>query len=100
MWVLKTERTVSWLPYPSTGDNVKINYIRKPTAPKWGYVVVSGKALHDPTPTKTADFELHPSEEVELVYKILKLAGVAIQRDDLMKAGQTMEIEKVQQEKQ
>ena len=37
---------------------------------------------------KTTHFELHPSEEVELVYKILKLAGVSQQRLELMKAGQ------------
>ena len=44
-------------------------------------------------------FELHPSEETELVYKILKFAGVAIQRDDIMRAGQGMELAQVQLEK-
>jgi hypothetical protein len=36
--------------------------------------------LYDPNPAKTTDFELHPSEEPELVYKILKLAGVSMKR--------------------
>ena len=40
------------------------------------------------------------SEENELIYKILKFAGVAIRRDDIMKAGQGMEMSQVQQEKQ
>ena len=46
------------------------------------------------------DFELHASEESELVYKILKLAGISMLRDDIMRAGQGMELSQTQQEKQ
>jgi hypothetical protein len=46
------------------------------------------------------DFELHPSEEVELVYKILKYAGISMQRDDIMRSGQGLEQLQTQQEKQ
>ena len=46
------------------------------------------------------DFELHPSEETELVYKILKLAGLGMRRDDIAKGGQGLESMQVQQEKQ
>ena len=68
--------------------------------PSWGYFVVGDKALYDSSPTKTTHFELHPSEESELVYKILKLAGLSIKRDDLAKGGQGLESMQVQQEKQ
>jgi len=66
----------------------------------WGYFVVGGKALYDTSTNKTFHFELHPSEETELVYKILKYAGVSMKRGDITSAGQGMEAAQVQQEKQ
>jgi len=84
-----------------------IIYFKKPTEVAWGYFIVGGKALYDTqiynpnTGTgKTKHFELHMSEENELVYKILKYAGVSMKRDDIMKAGQGMEMSQIQQEKQ
>jgi|3_EtaG_2_1085321.scaffolds.fasta_scaffold72439_3 hypothetical protein len=74
-------------------------FSRIPTPVRWGYVVVNEKALYDPTPGRTIHFELHRSEESELVYKILKFAGVAMQRIDIMRAGQIQEQSQVQQEK-
>ena len=86
--------------YPLSITSADCTYIKKPDTPKWGYVVLGEKALYDPDPNKTPHFELHMSEEHELIYKILKFAGVAIRRDDIMKAGQGMEMSQVQQEKQ
>tara|TARA_R110002012_G_scaffold144334_3_gene302493 strand:- start:2765 stop:3490 length:726 start_codon:yes stop_codon:yes gene_type:complete len=74
-------------------------FSRIPTPVRWGYVVVNEKALYDPTPGRTVHFELHQSEESELVYKILKFAGVAMQRVDVMRAGQIQEQSQVQNEK-
>ena len=87
-------------PEATNADNVKYSYIRKPAKVSWGYVVVAGKALFDPDTNKTTHFELHASESVELVYKILKLAGVTIQKNDIVQIGQSMEAAKIQQEKQ
>ena len=56
-----------------------------PHAPNWGYVVVNEKALYN-APTST-NFELHVSEEENLVNKILILAGITIQKPDLQQAG-------------
>ena len=77
-----------------------ISYTRRPSNVGWGYVVINNKALYDPAPTKTFNFELHPSEETELVYKILKLSGAAIQRNDVAQFAQGMEQGLQQQEKQ
>ena len=74
-------------------------YFRIPAPVRWGYVVVNEKALYDPTIGRTIHFELHRSEESELVYKILKFAGVAMQRVDIMRAGQIQEQSQIQQEK-
>jgi len=66
----------------------------------WGYFVVGNKALYDPSGAKTMNFELHQSEETELVYKILKFAGVAMKRDDIANAGKGLEASQITQEKQ
>ena len=85
---------------PSIASLVTCTYIRIPTTPQWGYFVVGDKPLYDSSPTKTTHFELHPSEESELVYKILKYSGVSIKRDELLSVGQGLESQQVQQEKQ
>ena len=82
----------------TSGSEVKMSYTKSPANASWGYVVVQGKALYDPS--KTSHFQLHKSEEVELVYKILKLAGVTIQKTDIVQVGQGLEAAKIQQEKQ
>jgi len=97
--------------YPNNSDGeggIKMSYVKVPLPPKWGYFVVGGKALYDTSiydpisniTGKTTHFELHPAEEGELVYKILKYAGVSMRRDDIMKAGHGMESSQLQQEKQ
>ena len=78
--------------------NVNVFYFTKPSKVKWGYVVVNKKALYDPT--YTSNFELHPSEESELVYRILAFAGIAIEKPQLTQVAAQLEGLKVQQEKQ
>ena len=84
---------------PSTVSVVNISYVKLPSNVSWGYVVDGlGNALYN-SPV-SSNFEIHKSEEVELVYKILKLAGVTIQRQEILSAGQGIEAGQVQQEKQ
>jgi len=80
--------------------NMTCTYIKKPTKPEWGYVVINDRAMYDGDTSVTTNFELHESEETELVYKILKLAGVSMKRQDLSTAGQGLESSQIQQEKQ
>jgi hypothetical protein len=83
----------------NTDGVVMISYIKTPAIPRWGYVVdKNANALFDGA--NSNDFELHSSDETELVYKILTLSGITIQRDDVTSAGQTLEKQQVQQEKQ
>ena len=72
-----------------------IVYIRIPKKPNWTYVVVNKKAMYNANQS-TVDFELHASEEVQLVNKILKLAGISNKQDDIMRAGQGMEMTNTQ----
>ena len=75
-------------------------YFRRPTNVSWGYFVIGDKALYDSSTGKTTHFELHASEETELVYKILKFAGLSMRRNDLAQGGQGLESLQIQQEKQ
>ena len=79
------------------GSSCKIAYIKKPNIVSWGYVVVGEKAMYDQT--STTNFELHSLEESELVYRILTLAGVTLNRQDLTGIGAAMQQTKIQQEK-
>ena len=84
--------------YPnSITDNVKCNYISKPTKAAWGYVVVSNEALYNAG--TSVDFQLHESEETSLVMEILELAGISIRREDLAQYGLIKEANKNEQEK-
>jgi hypothetical protein len=77
---------------------VRADYTRKPTKPNWAYVVINNKPLYNAT--SAVDFELHASEEAELVYRILSLAGVAIEKTQLSQVAGALGSAQIQQEKQ
>ena len=84
--------------YPTTITKIDISYLKKPVTPNWGYVVVNNKTLYNDN--VSVDFELHASEESELVYRILACAGVSIQKPEITQvAGQGL-ASQIQQEKQ
>ena len=79
-------------------NKVKIDYIKKPATAAWGYIVVSGSALYDAA--NSTNFELHESEEVNLVNRILVLAGIMMKDPSLYQTAATEEVKDIQQEKQ
>ena len=81
-------------------DRVLVSYVRKPTTPNWGYVVVNGYAQYNGAPAATTDFELHPSEENNLILKVLQLSGIAMKNANLYQITAQEEIKDIQQEKQ
>jgi len=84
--------------YPNTINSIDVSYLKKPVTPNWGYVVVNDKTLYNDN--VSIDFELHASEESELIYRILASAGVTIQKPEITQiAGQAL-ASQIQQEKQ
>jgi len=77
--------------------NISCNYIKKPSNVIWGYRTVSDNPLYDPT--TSTDFELHSSDEVDVVLGILELAGVSIKQGDIAQYADIEEKEKLQLEK-
>ena len=87
--------------YPTNITNgVQASFIRIPNKAQWGYFVLGDKALYDGNPSKTTNFELHPSDQTELVYKILRLSDITIQKEEIFTAGANMENAQIKQEKQ
>ena len=104
VYVRKSDTLLKIFPAsPSTSystSNITCNYIKKPTKVVWTYNVVAGNALYNSTAADAQNFELHASEETELVYKILELAGVTLNKPGLVQLVGTEDTQKQQQEKQ
>ena len=95
--------------YVRSGNNItvygdaasKITYIRKPnynSPVQWAYVVINEKAMYNAGPS--IDFELHDSEQSELVYKILALSGVTLNKPTISQFSMGQQASTTQQEKQ
>jgi len=77
--------------------NVNFNYIKKPATVKWGFIMVSNEPLYNAN--TSTNFELHPSEQRNLVNKILELAGISMKSGDVYQASDKEDIENLQNEK-
>ena len=75
------------------------NYIQQPIKVEWGYDVVGEKALFNGAINRTTHFLHHPSEETELVMKILELAGVIIEDPNIVQYANQKVREQIEQEK-
>ena len=94
-----------WKLWDSTGEVtsfssppgvVHIEVISQPPKVEWGYVVVNEQALYNAT--TSTHFELHESEETDLVIKILELAGIVIQKPELQATAAQEESQNAQEE--
>tara|TARA_R110002073_G_scaffold286949_1_gene451645 strand:- start:122 stop:556 length:435 start_codon:yes stop_codon:yes gene_type:complete len=93
---IRSEENIRVISTPVIATGVIATYIRKPrgtyhtgvTTPTvdWAYVVTNGQAMYNAS--DSSNFELHESEETLLVIKILELAGIVIQRADLITVAQ------------
>ena len=77
---------------------VKCEVINKPTDTVWGYTVVNGKALYNSA--TTTNFDMHDSEETNLVIKILELAGITLNKPGLAQTAGQKDINETQLKKQ
>jgi hypothetical protein len=89
---IRSEENIRVISAPVITTGIIATYIRKPRGTNsnptvnWAYVVTNGQALYNAP--SSSDFELHESEETLLVMKILELAGIIIQKPDLVGIGQ------------
>ena len=96
--IIRASNTFGSANVTATNSTINIRYVRRPSFVNWGYAVINDKSLYNPN--ISADFQLHGSEETELVYKILKLAGINLKATDVSQAATALETTQIQQEKQ
>jgi len=70
-------------------NNFNISFFKVPSKVEWAYVVMNNKAMYNEG--AQVDFELHRSEETQLVNKILKLAGISIKQPDVVQVAAGIE---------
>ena len=83
---------------PTTGHTIYVSYVGIPSTARWGYVVVNEKALYNSNTSN--NFDLHGSEETALVYRILELAGITLNKPGLVQVAAQQTANKQNQEKQ
>ena len=76
---------------------VACNYIKRPATVQWAGTLVGGSSLQ--SSADSVDFELHDSEETELVMKILELAGISTRELQVYQIAAQEEAKNTQQEK-
>ena len=88
--------------FPTSVSSPVINYIRIPADPIWGFTgggasafVYDSSAYNESTGDGSRDFELHPSDETDLVIKILSYAGVIIKDPTVIQVAQQQEANNV-----
>lgn len=82
---------------PITSPPVNVDFVREPVDPVWAFIPgIQGQYVYDSS-SNSVNFELHPSEQTELVLKILLYAGVVIRDPQIVQqaagAIQKQEIE-------
>ena len=78
-------------PTVTVTSGVTCEVIVRPTGTvAWGYVVVNENALYNSN--TSTNFQLHDSEETNLVYKILENSGVVINKPGLVTVGQQKQV--------
>jgi hypothetical protein len=83
---------------PTAITSVNISYVRKPNDPNWVGTSLAGQIIATEANALYSNFELHKSEETELVAKIVGLAGVTIKAIDVAQIAAQKETQIIQSE--
>lgn len=83
--------------YPETIiDKITASYIRRPLDPRWNFTpsVTTGQYIYNST--SSVDFELHPTEQVNIITQILLYSGIIIKDPQIVQiAAQQAQVETV-----
>ena len=100
-YILEGEHIVSAGPPPalrqkfivfpeSIQSDIKITYIKKPSNPVWGYSVDGTTGGYVYSAAASTEFELHPSEQVNIIMQILFYSGVVIRDPQIVQTAASM----------
>jgi len=84
--------------YPTltAGYSAELFFLRKPKDPKWTFVNVQGNPVYNSSASDLQNFELHPSNLVPLVMKILLYCGISLRESEVENVANSEEMKKIQ----
>ena len=72
---------------PTSISLIDISFIKKPLNINWNFVPDEGLGIFVYTSNGTTDFELHSSEQTEVILRILAYAGIVIRDTQIIQAA-------------
>ena len=72
---------------PTSIGFIDISFIKKPLNINWNFVADEGLGIFVYTSNGTIDFELHSSEQTEVILRILAYAGIVIRDPQIIQAA-------------
>jgi hypothetical protein len=72
---------------PDTMNAVTVSFIKKPSQIKWNFTFNSNLDIYVYTVIGSTNFELHPSEQTEVILRILAYAGIVIRDPQIVQAA-------------
>lgn len=72
---------------PALSGVVIINYIKAPADVVWNFTIPAGQNYYEYDTSGSIDFEIHVSEQTEVILKILLYAGVVIEDPSIVQAA-------------
>ena len=96
-WPIYTYKNFKIKVYPDTIINgISCTYIRKPLNPIWNFTSTPPGYQYIYTPTGSQDFELHPTEQTNLITRILLYSGIVIKDPQIVQvAAQQVQMENI-----
>ena len=91
---------IVYSPSAVVSSGVTCECITVPDPVAWTYTVVNEQALYNASASDLVNFQLHISEEEELVFRILELAGIVVNKPGLVQIAAQKEVAESQTQKQ
>ena len=83
-------------PVLTVGYSAELFFLRKPKDPKWTFINVQGNPVYNNSASDLQNFELHASNFVPLVTKILGYCGLSIREEQVQQVANSEEMKKIQ----
>lgn len=88
-WPVYTYRDSKIYVYPKniTGNVISCTYIKRPSDPVWNFTSTAPTYQYVYNPSTSVQFSLHPTEQTNIIIKILLYAGVIIKDPSIVQAA-------------
>lgn len=83
---------------PTDVTDITLYYLRNPLIPKWTYTIVGDVELFNSSAGDFQDIDMHPSEEENIIRRVLLAFGINLKEQDIQTAMAALELNEQQQE--